>query len=250
MENIYLKETKITSKFIDRYLQDNKITQETKNRITEAFESQYFGAHIPLEEYNGEQLIFFRVVSQMIENTLIYDKSTTPFEILGLEEKHDFEIKIGKEKILIGGIIDRIDKKDDTIRIVDYKTGKAADPKNDYSKTLEEIFNESRKKKSAYLLQTFLYSSILCSENKFFGKKVQPLLVFALTADSDNYSPCLSVEEKEIDDFNEYKNEFDLLLHAKIRELFDANTPFYRREKDDYCQICDYSEICERKTRL
>ena len=250
MENIYLTETNVTTKFIDNYLQDNKITQETKNHIIKAFESQYFGAYIPLEEYDGEQVIFFRVVSQMIENTLIYDKSITPFEILGLEEEHNFEIEIGGKKILVGGIIDRIDKKDDTVRIVDYKTGKAADPKNDYSKTLEEIFDESRKKKSAYLLQTFLYSSILCSKSEFFGKKVLPLLVFALTADNDNYSPRLSVEEKEIDDFNAYKSEFDTLLYAKIEELFDINTPFYRREKDDYCQICDYSEICERKTRL
>jgi len=250
MENIYLKENNITAKFLDNYLQNNEITQETKNRIIEAFESQYFGAHTPLEEYDGEQLIFFRVVSKMVENTLIYDKSTTPFEILGLEKEYLLELEIGGERILAGGIIDRIDKKDDTIRIVDYKTGRAADPKNDYSKTLEEIFDENRKRKSAYLLQTFLYSSILCSESEFLGKKVQPLLVFALTADNDNYSPCLSVEENEIDDFNEYKSEFDALLRAKIRELFDINTPFYRREKDDYCQICDYCEICGRKVRL
>ena len=57
------------------------------------------------------------------------DEKNAPFEILGLENEdysRQMSLNVNNQilKVNLKGIIDRIDKKDDKVHIVDYKTGK------------------------------------------------------------------------------------------------------------------------------
>jgi len=238
MEKIYSGYKEISADFFNKYIDNKGITFVTEKLLEEAFVEEYFNTPVERKDYNGEQNIYFQVIARMVENTLKYDRRYAPFEILGLEEAHYFDI----EGICVGGIIDRIDKKDGLIRVVDYKTGKTP-VANSYASELADIFKEGRKQKAGYQFQTFLYSSILSKQT---GAPVAPALIFPLAADDDDYSPALYLQNEEITDFRLYAEDFSTHLSAKLKELFSKSTPFTQPEKDAPCKYCDYRSLCNR----
>lgn len=82
-------------------------------------------------EYNGIQLINSAVILKYVQQLLRNDLRYAPFTFVGSEQPVYENITIqATDKIIqsrIGGIIDRMDTKDGTLRIVDYKTGGDAD---------------------------------------------------------------------------------------------------------------------------
>ena len=56
-----------------------------------------------------------------------YDKKICPFRLLAMENRFHMPVKIGIEgqekTVFVGGFIDRIDRTDQGIRVIDYKTG-------------------------------------------------------------------------------------------------------------------------------
>jgi RecB family exonuclease len=219
------------------------IAPATKRLIEDAFVEEYFKTPTARGEYDGEQNIYFQVVERMVRNALTYDRRRAPFDILGLEEEHYFDVELGDgTRVRVGGIIDRIDRKDGLVRVVDYKTGKVP-REGDYGKTIEDVFQEDRKKKAGYQFQTFLYSLILGRETH---APVAPALLFALAADDDGYSPALKLGGEEIKDFRDYEEPFAEQFRSKLGDLFNEAVPFRQCEKDDNCRYCDYAGVCDR----
>ncbi len=81
-----------------------------------------------------------------------YDKAR---EILPVETPS------GKVSLLIGGTIDRMDLKDGTLRVVDYKTG--GTPSR--LPNLAGLF-EQKEKRSNYIFQAFLYCLVLLRKGR------------------------------------------------------------------------------------
>jgi len=235
MELIYqnLKNNKVDSQFFDKYLINKQITPFARNAVLKAFDEILFKTPTSIENYTGEQNIYFNVIARMVQNTLIFDLSQTPFEILDLEKWAAITINLNDETpICVGGVIDRIDRIDDTVRVVDYKTGKAPN-ENDFAPSIDAIFNNDRKKKACYQFQTFLYSSILRQQGY---DNVAPALIFPLVADDEDYNPLLK----------ELEGDFDAAFKNKLEELFDPQIPFMQCPKDEVCKFCDYGTICQR----
>lgn len=99
-----------------------------QNYVDTAFKEEFF--HVALTEkpeFNGTQLINAKVITSYLRQLLRNDLQYAPFFMEGMEKKVTEIIEIetpqGKLALNIGGTIDRIDSKDDTLRIVDYKTG-------------------------------------------------------------------------------------------------------------------------------
>ena len=174
--------------------------------IEKAFHDEKFGEYYK----TGEGMIIFNVVSRMLKNTLEYDKNRENFEVIGLEETHFFE----RNGIKIGGIVDRIDKTGDKIRIVDYKTG-------------------GHKKIVNYEFQTYLYS--LALKEKFAENQIFSELIFVLK------NPIKAEQNN-----GEKNNEFEEKLNTKLKELFDKNNPFKQCDNEETCKYCDYAGICGR----
>jgi len=218
-------------------LKDGQLTAKSLSIIEKAFAEEYFKVATPREDYNGVQHIYFKVLTQMLKNTLLLDRKNSPFEILELEKMHIHNIYINSQSVKIGGIIDRIDRTGGSVRVVDYKTGSA--PKaGDYAKTIADIVEQKRKPKDKYRFQTFLYSCILQRE-RFCTELPTPALLFPLAADSDDYSPELPFDSDAL-------SEFEDAFTGKLQELFDENTPFSQCEKPNACKYCDYTMICRR----
>ncbi|MDR0518195.1 MAG: PD-(D/E)XK nuclease family protein [Fibromonadaceae bacterium] len=180
------------------------------------------------------QKLMFRIIEKMAKNVIAYYEKN-PAEVLALEKKHFFEVNLKDgTKVNIGGYIDRIEKRGNTIGIVDYKTGTV--PKDtDYPKSIAQIFEENRPKKADYMFQAFLYSAMICEKADYKSYAISPTLLFALAAG----------KPKEFtDDFRKYKEEFLTEFKNKLEELFDENVPFSKCKNEDNCKYCDYARIC------
>ena len=98
-----------------------------------------------------------------------------------VSEKITIQTDLGPFTVRLGGTIDRMDAKESTLRIVDYKTG--GTPKTPAN--IEQLFTPSETRPN-YIFQTFLYASIMCRQKTL---KVAPALLYIHRAASDSYSP-------------------------------------------------------------
>lgn len=99
-----------------------------QNYVDLAFKQELF--KVPAEEkpeYNGVQLINSKVIVSYLKQLLRNDLQYAPFEMVAMEkpvaEKITIQTGQGPITLRLGGTVDRIDAKDTTLRIVDYKTG-------------------------------------------------------------------------------------------------------------------------------
>ena len=129
--------------------------------VDQAFKQKLFKV-APEEkpEYNGVQLINSKVIVSYLKQLLRNDLQYTPFEMVAMEKKVSEKITIqtalGPLTLRLGGTIDRMDAKEGTLRIVDYKTG--GSPK--IPANIEQLFTPSETRPN-YIFQTFLYAAIM-----------------------------------------------------------------------------------------
>jgi ATP-dependent helicase/DNAse subunit B len=217
-----------------------------KQLVDYAFKELFF--HIsPQEksEYNGTQLINANVIATYVRQLLNNDLRYAPFEMVDMEHRVFEDLTLhttaGEIEVRIGGIIDRIDRKDGVLRIVDYKTGGV--PKTPAN--VEELFHSSAKR-PGYVFQTFLYAAIMCRKQTL---AVAPSLLYIHRAASDSYSPVIEMGEPrqpklQVDDFSVYEGEFRRRLQDLLEELYNPDVPFTQTNDEDVCAYCDFKRIC------
>ena len=203
-------------------------------------------------EYNGIQLINSAVIVKYIQQLLRNDLRYAPFTFVGSEQRIFENIEIctptGDIQSRIGGIIDRIDSKGESLRIVDYKTGGDADtPAN-----VQSLFIPD-KKRSNYIFQTFLYASIVCKKlrEKNDSRLVAPALLYIHRAASENYSPVIQMGEprkpkEPVDNFAQYEGDFRENLKTLLEDIFNPDISFTQTEIEDKCAYCDFRALCKK----
>ncbi|WP_455586017.1 PD-(D/E)XK nuclease family protein [Bacteroides sp.] len=230
---------------LERLLRDDIRLQGYVDR---AFKEEFF--HVTLNErpeYNGVQLINSKVICSYLRQLLRNDLQYAPFSMAGMEEEVQEEIEINTPenpvKIRIGGTIDRMDCKDDTLRIVDYKTG--GSPKTPAN--IEQLFTPAEGRPN-YIFQTFLYAAIMSRKQSL---KVAPALLYIHRAASENYSPVIEMGEPRkpkipVNNFAFFEDEFRERLQGLLEEIFGAETPFTQTENTKACEYCDFRALCKR----
>ncbi|MDR1368574.1 MAG: PD-(D/E)XK nuclease family protein [Dysgonamonadaceae bacterium] len=210
--------------------------------VNQAFSTEYFkGRTVELDQYNGEQLINFRVVRHMLQRLIELDLKHTPFSICGLEYRLSdyFELESGI-RLKVGGIIDRLEEKDGSYRIVDYKTSGRAKP----FKTMEDLVTP-KENRASHVFQTLSYASVLAKNTKYVCPIV-PALLYLQEAGKKDYSPVIQFEKDDISDYRVLDEAFNKSFKYKIAELFDEKTPFYQTSVVSKCDYCDFKSICNR----
>ena len=203
-------------------------------------------------EYNGIQLINSAVIVKYIQQLLRNDLRYAPFTFVGSEQRIFENIEIctstGDIQSRIGGIIDRIDSKGESLRIVDYKTGGDADtPAN-----VQSLFIPD-KKRSNYVFQTFLYASIVCKKlrEKNDSRLVAPALLYIHRAASEKYSPVIQMGEprkpkEPVDNFAQHEGDFRENLKTLLEDIFNPDISFTQTEIEDKCAYCDFRALCKK----
>lgn len=216
--------------------------------VDQAFKQELFKV-APEEkpEYNGVQLINSKVIVSYLKQLLRNDLQYTPFEMVAMEKKVSEKITIqtalGPLTLRLGGTIDRMDAKEGTLRIVDYKTG--GSPK--IPANIEQLFTPSETRPN-YIFQTFLYAAIMSRKQPLM---VAPALLYIHRAASESYSPVIEMGEPRkpkipVNNFAFLEDEFRERLQALLEEIFDEKEPFTQTEDIKKCAYCDFKAICKR----
>ena len=230
---------------LERLLRDEIKLQ---SYVDQAFKQELFKV-APEEkpEYNGVQLINSKVIVSYLKQLLRNDLQYTPFEMVAMEKKVSEKITIqtalGPLTLRLGGTIDRMDAKEGTLRIVDYKTG--GSPK--IPANIEQLFTPSETRPN-YIFQTFLYAAIMSRKQPLM---VAPALLYIHRAASESYSPVIEMGEPRkpkipVNNFAFFEDEFRERLQALLEEIFDEKEPFTQTEDIKKCAYCDFKAICKR----
>ena len=216
--------------------------------VDQAFKQELFKV-APEEkpEYNGVQLINSKVIVSYLKQLLRNDLQYTPFEMVAMEKKVSEKITIqtalGPLTLRLGGTMDRMDAKEGTLRIVDYKTG--GSPK--IPANIEQLFTPSETRPN-YIFQTFLYAAIMSRKQPLM---VAPALLYIHRAASESYSPVIEMGEPRkpkipVNNFAFFEDEFREHLQALLEEIFDEKEPFTQTEDIKKCAYCDFKAMCKR----
>lgn len=182
------------------------------------------------------------------ERRLLEKYPDKALQILSLEEEFVVDIKPlvnGVEKtIRLKGIIDRLDKWGDEIRILDYKSGKVESDnvkltnkgKKSMSDLAADIVKQRQKNTGKdYSLQLMIYSYLYY---KFSGTFTNQSGIISFNNISG--SPFILNNEAEIGK-NELLELVEHILGQVLGEMYDMDLPFEHNPKSKYCKYCDSS---------
>ena len=219
-----------------------------QNYVDSAFKEKFF--HVPQTEqpeYNGTQLIHSKVITSYLRQLLRNDLQYAPFCMEGMEqdvrEVMEIDTPQGKLPLQIGGTIDRLDSKGDTLRIVDYKTGGTPKTPED----IEQLFTPADNRPN-YIFQTFLYAAIMCRQQSL---KVAPALLYIHRAASESSSPVIEMgparqAKMPVNNFAFYEDEFRERLQGLLQEIYNPEETFSQTEDTKKCEYCDFRSLCKR----
>lgn len=204
-----------------------------------------------------------RVLELYLANLLRCDARAGRFKVVGTERKVEGYVSVSNggvdTEFRINGSIDRLDfirNADGTnsLRVFDYKTGSAdanssGAAKDAVANSLDDLFEPEKAK--GYMLQTFLYGTMLSSEAKhdkeieeYIKHPVMPSLFYLKLAQKSNYNPLLFVGKEEVRNVFDYSEDFTARLKALIEEIIDTSRPFNPPSKQKYCPSCPYRMLC------
>jgi hypothetical protein len=200
---------------------------------------------------SGQLVIARDVLQRYIKRLLEVDKSYAPFEIISLEGSKNYTADIGidlpdgKKTVGLKGIIDRVDRVGDTIRLVDYKSG--SDKKN--FPDIDSLFDRNNKQRNKAAMQTMMYGLLYkASYEGVLNHPLKPAVFNLKDIFNEEFNPYLIMgvrnSKQEINSYQEYESEFVAALGACLSEIFHPDVPFDQTEDEAVCNYCPYKSIC------
>ena len=157
-------------------------------------------------------------------------------------------IQSGMEELLvkIGGKIDRIDRLENSYRVLDYKTGKG----KMFLNSLDELFDQENNTRNRAAFQTFLYAKLFGTRDNPENIPVTPgvYLIRDIFGQGFRYHFSLGSAKSNtaIWDYSSIDQEFTDQLISLLNSLFDPGTSFVQTKEEGTCRNCIYRGICHR----
>ena len=197
----------------------------------------------------GKGVIILDVLERYVRDVLRFDLNSGNIHLRHLENRFArlFSVNTASRLLMIqlGGVIDRVDISNGVMRVVDYKTGT---PKNE-AVHLDDLFDETREKRSDAVLQTLLYCSVLSGTYK--EVVINPAIYWVQQISSPDFNPSCYLAEfgQKAPDLNTWKEviaRFDSGLSSTLAKIFSPEEPFIMTEFDRRCTYCPYIRLCRR----
>jgi len=208
--------------------------KELKNTIVEIVDAS-IAENYRKGELSGNDFLLREVLIELINKILLIDEKNAPLTIEALEYEAAKELRLTNDiKVQLKGYIDRIDKNEEWISILDYKTG------NDELKMpleIEDIFaNKKYKTVFQLLYYCYIYSQDSSSKNLRAG-------IYKLR--SNEYQiEWLNKSSMEID--QGLLEIFGERLKILITEIFNPAMNFDQTKDFETCKFCDFNHLCDR----
>ncbi|MEO7990081.1 MAG: PD-(D/E)XK nuclease family protein [Chryseolinea sp.] len=220
--------------------------------IERAFREHFHLADQKKMNYNGLQLVVKEMVKKLAIHVLAKDKKHAPFNIEFLEVNNfNTNVRVSqrgkKLNIVLGGKIDRADRKENTIRILDYKTGGDL---NMFT-SIESLFDRNNEKRNKAVFQALLYALVYVKRNQSLfssssNTKLQPGLINRKDIFKSDFKYGLYLNKQRLEDVTDLLPEFEMHLNTLLQELFNPDQPFDQTTILKTCSYCSYKEICGR----
>lgn len=247
MENIYnpYKNRQLQADTIKEIRKDNK---RIKDEVARAYTQNYLKITDNTIHYpEGSHKLIANVMEKYVKQLLLHDEKHTPFTFVAaeLDCRATVRLENGKE-VNIKGFIDRIDEKDNIIRIIDYKTGNGGLTFKD--KELSDVFDATLPNRPKYVLQTFLYA-LLYGQPK---DKVLETNIFyirdSFKSDYDTRLHCCPDKKTNdtVTNVEDYMPAFRKKLTELLEEIFSSESPFTQCVDTKHCEYCPFTELCHR----
>ncbi len=229
----------VTDKMLESLLSDANPTVD--RIITAVFNEKYLnkpkGTPTPLK---GEYAIYGRVFKEIVKMILLEDRKNTPFEYFAGEADMTIRFKVNDLlTVNINQKIDRIDKVNGVLRLVDYKTG--SDELT--APGLESLFVHGSKNVKA-IFQLMLYCCVYAQHESFSGT-IKPV-IYSIHNMAKNGVVDLTIVKKPVADYRDFSDDYLKLLRQMIKEIFDSNRPFTQSPHENSCRFCNFGRICGR----
>lgn len=175
----------------------------------------------------GKNLLAFEVAKRHIFNYLTLElqnvKAGDAIKILFLEKRFERIIthKSLPFSIKMGGSVDRIEQRNGTIRIIDYKTGNV-EKKNLTLKTWDGLTNDIKNDK---IIQLLAYSYLF--ENQANNLPIEAGILSFKNLKSGFLPFCFKIEKNEKTQIDsEIMQQYEAQIMLLLCEIFDQNCPF------------------------
>jgi CRISPR/Cas system-associated exonuclease Cas4 (RecB family) len=212
--------------------------------IDEAFIKEYYLDPRQPVAYEGQRVVVREVIKRFAKKIIEYDRQYVPFTMEALEQNawmYNIKISHSPGFVVLGGTIDRIDKKENEVRIIDYKTGR---DELDF-KDVESLFSRDGKRNKA-AFQTLLYALLYKNNNATSALKIVPGLINRNNLFDDEFQFGLKMNKGYLEDATPLFPEFERHLSTLLEEIFDPKEVFDQTDKEEACKICPFTGICYR----
>ncbi len=233
-------------KYIDfeNLIRDDKFIESC---VLMAFAKEFFKSSETGPKLYGNSIIVKEVLIKYIRQILVTDSRLAPFTLIDFEKTYktifDFYVSNTLLQINAGGKLDRIDKKGNVLRIVDYKTGRL-----DYGiKDIGHLFQAEGKNLNKDILQILIYASVLSEDNKFGILPVTASIYGLHDIFRPGFNPNIQIAKNEyLTDIKEIKPSFLKGLQGLFSEIFNPEIPFRKVADKKKCEYCEFKMICHR----
>jgi CRISPR/Cas system-associated exonuclease Cas4 (RecB family) len=201
-------------------------------------------------KYAGQRLVVREIVKRFAHRIIAMDMAYAPFTMEALEQEGlTFSLKIAHPPYtaVVGGKIDRVDRKGDVLRVIDYKTGK---DKLNFESVASLFSRDPGRNKAAFqtLLYALLYKQNFLADTSDHtrGVRMVPGLINRMNLFDEGFSFGLKFGKTPVTDVDVLLPEFEMRLRQLFEELFDPNSAFDQTSDTENCKLCPYSQICYR----
>jgi len=212
--------------------------------IDEAFIKEYYLDPKQPVTYEGQRVVVREVVKTFAKKIIEYDRQHVPFVIEALEQNawmYNIKISHSPGFVVLGGTIDRIDRKGNEVRIIDYKTGR---DELDF-RDVDSLFSRDGKRNKA-AFQTLLYALLYKNNNSTSDLKIVPGLINRNNLFDDDFRFGLKINREYLTDATPLFPEFENHLNSLLDEIFNPEGVFDQTDKEEACKICPFTGICYR----
>jgi hypothetical protein len=242
MDNLY-------KDFVNKEVIPDDLKNITHEKINEAIDHSFKANYFKSDkiDYSGKNIIIREVIEKYVHQILKIDTNLAPFKILSLEDTYEIEVPVSVketlERVKVGGKIDRVDKLNNHIRIIDYKTGS---DKLEFKNT-EALFSDKANDRNSAVFQTFLYAKFYQDLNKP-NLPITPGIYSARKLFEDNFDfRILNKDSKSyISDYKHISEDYLEHLNLLVHRIFDPQEAFIQTEEIRNCEYCPYRKICHK----
>ena len=241
-------------KIINKELFDNEIQPKWQAKLTEAIANKFPNGFPDV----GFNYLNRATIEQQLKNYLKYtSKQLEHNDLIILETEGELKATLSAPfgKCLFTGRTDRIDQWGNTIRVIDYKTGRVENadlkvPVHHHTEGNLDYLKQIPEK----ALQLLLYKYLYIKENPSISPEQVCGAIHGLKyANAIEYSLTQATPAKSDTDadtsFLEGDNfipNMEAMLEAVVSEMLDTETPFVQAKDDKKCSFCDFKLICKR----